>query len=186
MYNKLLKQLGDRRIAMFDAQNDNDTTVHESTERIQSVPAGNGSEIAAGRAVSCPIALTETPSCHAPTISVASKSATPSVVPMSPKPPQPSLPQVTLAKLTNSSSSRSQKTTDTAQAGPDVPTSETLMKKELLNLLREVYVKYPSAEDDDLVEEMALSLKVPLLAGDKERVKELKRDLKVYLIAHHG
>lgn len=60
------------------------------------------------------------------------------------------------------------------------------MKKELLSLLREVYVKYSSAQDDDRVEEMALLLKAPLLAGDKERVKELRMDLKVYLIAHHG
>lgn len=186
MYSGLLKQLSERRIAMFEAQKDNDTAAHESTEHIQSVPAVIDSEVDGGRAVSCPTALTETLSCHASTVPAASNSATSSSIPMSPKPPQPSLPQDAIANSTDSSSSRNQETTDTVQVGPEVPTSETLMKKELLNLLREVYVKYPSAEDDDLVEEMALSLKVPLLAGDKERVKELKRDLKVYLIAHHG
>jgi hypothetical protein len=68
---------------------------------------------------------------------------------------------------------------------PKISTSETTMK-EFSILLREVYVKYPDAQDDDEVEKMALLLKASLLAGDQERVRELKMDLKVYLITRHG
>lgn len=83
-------------------------------------------------------------------------------------------------------STQSQQTTTAVRLEPKVATSEMAMKRELLHLLREVYIKYPSAQNDDHVEEMALLLKAPLLAGETERVRELKMDLKVYLIAHHG
>jgi len=73
-----------------------------------------------------------------------------------------------------------------APSEPEIPKSEMAMKEELLRILREVYIKYPDAQDDDIVEKMALLLKVSLLAGEQERVKELKRELKAYLIAHHG
>lgn len=53
-------------------------------------------------------------------------------------------------------------------------------------MLREMYIKYSGAQDDDQVERMTLSLKASLLAGEEDRVRELKRELKVYLIAHHG
>ena len=33
---------------------------------------------------------------------------------------------------------------------------------------------------------MALLLKAPLIAGDMAHVRELRMELKVYLIAHHG
>lgn len=63
---------------------------------------------------------------------------------------------------------------------------EETMKKELHGLLRDIYIKYPSAQDDDQVETMALQLKGPLLANNKDRVRELRMELKVYLISHHG
>ncbi|KAH0395549.1 hypothetical protein KCU89_g10219, partial [Aureobasidium melanogenum] len=180
---------------MFDAREENEKTSQVSAERTQSLPAGKSSEVDGDKAVSCLPALTETTSGQVPACPAASKSAISPVAPSSVELPQPcpssrtstttSTPEA-VASSTNSPSTQSQETTDTAQLELKAPTSEELMKKELLNLLREVYVKYPNAQDDDRVEEMALLLKAPLLADDKARVKELKMDLKVYLIAHHG
>ncbi|CAD0021787.1 unnamed protein product [Aureobasidium pullulans] len=64
--------------------------------------------------------------------------------------------------------------------------NEAAMKKALSSLLHDTYIKYPSAQDDDEVETMALLLEAPLIAGDMARVRELRMELKVYLIAHHG
>ena len=63
---------------------------------------------------------------------------------------------------------------------------EAAAKRELQDVLREMYVKYSGAQDDDQVEKMALVLKAALLAGEQERVREAKMNLKAYLIAHHG
>ncbi|KAG9833612.1 hypothetical protein KCU98_g8928, partial [Aureobasidium melanogenum] len=195
MYSKLLEQLAKSRKVMFDAREENEATSQLSTERTQPLPAEKSSEVDGGKAVSCPPALTETTSGQVPASSAASKSTITPVTPLSVELPQPCSSARTstttrisevVAGSTDSPSTQSQETTDTAQLELKVPTREELMKKELLNLLREVYIKYPSAQDDDRVEEMALLLKAPLLADDKARVKELKMDLKVYLIAHHG
>jgi hypothetical protein len=64
--------------------------------------------------------------------------------------------------------------------------SEDAVKKEILSLLRETYTKYPSAEQDDDVEKMVLRLKALLLADENTLVRELKMELKMYLIAYHG
>ncbi|KAG9679524.1 hypothetical protein KCU99_g3077, partial [Aureobasidium melanogenum] len=195
MYTKLRRQLAKSRKAMFDAREENEKTSQVSAERTQSLPAGKSSEVDGDKAVSCPPALTETASGQVPACPAASKSAITPVAPYSVELPQPCPSSRTstttsiseaVASSTDSPSTQSRETTDTAHPELKAPTSEELMKKELLNLLREVYVKYPNAQDDDRVEEMALLLKAPLLADDKARVKELKMDLKVYLIAHHG
>ncbi|KAG9692966.1 hypothetical protein KCU95_g6738, partial [Aureobasidium melanogenum] len=188
MYSKLLKQLAQSRKAMFDAGEGNENKSQVAAEPDQSLPAGESSEVDGGRAVPCPPALTETASCQVPASSAASKCTTNSVTPSSVELPQPcsSVRTSTTTSISEAVFGPTQETTNTSQLELKVPTKEDLMKKELLNLLREVYIKYPSAQDDDHVEEMALLLKAPLLAGDKARVKELKMDLKVYLIAHHG
>ncbi|KAH0366566.1 hypothetical protein KCU65_g5264, partial [Aureobasidium melanogenum] len=189
MYSKLLKQLARSRKAMFDAWGENEITSQPSAERTQSLPAENSSEVDGSKAVSCPPALIETASCQVPAFSAASKSAVPLATLSSVELPEPcssartstttSISEV-VASSTASPSTQSQETTeDAARLELEVPTSEELMKKELLSLLREVYIKYPGAQDDDHVEEMALLLKAPLLANDKARVKELRMDLKV-------
>ncbi|KAH0009595.1 hypothetical protein KCU78_g10656, partial [Aureobasidium melanogenum] len=195
MYTKLRRQLAKSRKAMFDAREENEKTSQVSAERTQSLPAEKSSEVDGDKAVSCPPALTETASGQVPACPAASKPAITPVAPYSVELPQPCPSSRTstttsiseaVASSTDSPSTQSQETIDTAQLELKAPTNEELMKKELLNFLREVYVKYPNAQDDDRVEEMALLLKAPLLADDKARVKELKMDLKVYLIAHHG
>ncbi|KAK6007086.1 hypothetical protein QM012_006094 [Aureobasidium pullulans] len=195
MYSKLLEQFDECRSTSSDDQNDNEISSQKFAERTQSLPAENSSEVNGENAVSCPPSLTETSSCQVPATPVASQSASPSVIPRPQELPQPCLPaetssavnmpQAIVTSSTNAPSRQSQGMAIT-KTGSDVSISETIMKKELQNLLREVYIKYPSAHDDDYVEEMALLLKAPLLAGDKERVKELRMDLKVYLISHHG
>ncbi|KAH0270233.1 hypothetical protein KCU91_g8202, partial [Aureobasidium melanogenum] len=181
MYSKLLKQLAQSRKAMFDAGEGNENKSQVAAEPDQSLPAGESSGVDGGRAVPCPPALTETASCQVPASSAASKCTTNSVTPSSVELPQPcsSVRTSTTTSISEAVFGPTQETTNTSQLELKVPTKEDLMKKELLNLLREVYIKYPSAQDDDHVEEMALLLKAPLLAGDKARVKELKMDLKV-------
>ncbi|KAH0357192.1 hypothetical protein KCU81_g306, partial [Aureobasidium melanogenum] len=188
MYSKLLKQLAQSRKAMFDAGEEHESKSQVPAEPDESLPAGESSEVDGGRAAPCPPALTETASCQVPASSAASTCTTNSVTPSSVELPQPysSVRTSTTTSISEAVPSPTQETINTSQLGLKVPTKEDLMKKELLHLLREVYIKYPSAQDDDHVEEMALLLKAPLLAGDKARVKELKMDLKVYLIAHHG
>ncbi|KAG9596790.1 hypothetical protein KCU77_g5330, partial [Aureobasidium melanogenum] len=181
MYSRLSKQLARSRKAMFDAREGNENTSQVSAERTQPLSAEKSSEVDSGKAVSCPPALTETTSGQVPASPAASKSTITPVVPSSVGLPQPcpsartstttSISEV-VASSTDSPSTQSQETTDTAQPELKVPTSEELMKKELLNLLREVYIKYPSAQDDDRVEEMALLLKAPLLAGDKISIRK--------------
>lgn len=194
MYSKLLKQFDECRMAMFDTQSDNETRIQESPEIMQSFPEEVSFEVDRAKAVFCPPSLTETSCCHISATSRVSQPAMPSMALISEELPQSRLPTAVSASASISQtitatpidppSTQSQQTTTASE--PKVATSETVMKKELLHLLREVYIKYPSAQDDDHVEEMALLLKAPLLAGETERVRELKMDLKVYLIAHHG
>jgi hypothetical protein len=194
MYSKLLKQLSTRRTALFDAQGENATTGKESDEQIQSLHAKNVAEVDGGEVASCPPVMAETSSSHVP---ATPKSAT---LPVTPIPDgsfqfsmpvktstSPSVPQAVPIESTASPSSQAQDKDMKAEIlfEPRIPTSE-LVIKEFSSLLREVYVKYPSAQDDDQVEKMAVLLKVSLLAGEQERVRELKMDMKVYLIAHHG
>ena len=195
-YNKLLEQLNTQRVAMLDTQKENAITDEQSTERIQPLPTKCSVKINGGQATTCPPAMAETSSDHVPTTPVGPESATLPATPTSRTTLQSSLPittsissslqQAIAAKSIAPASSQAQGTTVMAPSEPEIPKSEMAMKEELLRILREVYIKYPDAQDDDIVEKMALLLKVSLLAGEQERVKELKRELKAYLIAHHG
>jgi hypothetical protein len=192
MYSKLLKQLSTRRTALFDAQGENATTGQESDEQVQSLPAKNVAEVNGGEAAPCPLVMTETSSHHVP---ATPKSAT---LPATSIPggsfqfstpvkqsTSPSISQAVPVESTVPPPSQAQDTKTMILIESKIQSSETVMK-EFSNLLREVYVRYPSAQDDDQVEKMALLLKVSLLAGEQERVRELKMDMKVYLIAGHG
>ncbi|KAH0293409.1 hypothetical protein M436DRAFT_68909 [Aureobasidium namibiae CBS 147.97] len=196
MYQELLEQLNTRRTAAFEAQQENTTTSHKSTEQTKLFVVKNESEVEGGEVTSCPTVVTET--------SLNDALATPGVPQFATLPTtqtlrgtlrssipvkaskSPDVPEIVAVDLTASSISQAQDTSATMLSEPKNPNSEMTMKKELQDLLREMYIKYPGAQDDVLVEEMALSLKVSLLGGDEERVRELKRELKVYLIAHHG
>jgi hypothetical protein len=192
MYSKLLKQLSARRTALFDAQGENATTGQESDEQVQSLPAKNVAEVDGGEAAPCPPVMIETSSHHVP--------ATPesAALPAIPIPggsfqfstpnqqsTSPSIPQAVPIESIAPPASQAQDTKAMMLSESKIPVSELVMK-EFSSLLHEVYVNYPSAQDDDQVEKMAVLLKVSLLAGDKERVRELKMGMKVYLIAHHG
>jgi hypothetical protein len=180
MYSKLLKQLSARRTALFDAQGENATTGQESDEKVQSLPAKNVAEVDGGEAAPCPPVMIETSSHHVP---ATPESAALPAIPI----PGGSFQFSTPVKQSTSPSipSQAQDTKAMILLESKIPSSEVVMK-EFSNLLREVYVRYPSAQDDDQVEKMALLLKVSLLAGEQERVRELKMDMKVYLIAGHG
>ncbi|KAI4728482.1 hypothetical protein E4T49_03789 [Aureobasidium sp. EXF-10728] len=194
MYSKLLKQLNRNRNAVFDPENEDNPADQQSAEQTQSLPAENSSCAEGREAISCPPGVTEM--CRAPATLLATDSARHPANPMSVESTQPRLAtkpssspntsQAVTSSLTGSLFGQSQERTDMVPSESGTLTRETEMKKQLLSLLREVYVKYPSAQDDDQVEKMALLLKAPLLARDKERVKELKMELKVYLISHHG
>ncbi|CAD0106312.1 unnamed protein product, partial [Aureobasidium uvarum] len=196
MYNELLEQLNRNQNAMLDPKNENNTTNQQLAKRTQSLSAENNSCAEGRKAISCPPGVTEIASCQASATPVVSKPAKHPVIPMSVESTQPRLPtkpstssntfQAVTASLAGSLSSQSRKKTDKDPSESKTLTSEAEMKKQMLSLLREVYAKYPSAQDDDQIENMALLLKAPLLTGDEERVRELKMDLKVYLISHHG
>lgn len=187
-YNTLLSQLNTRRMAVLRAQTEN-TTTGASVEQAQPLPVKNEDEATGGEPTSCPLAMTEASSCHVPATSTsATLPGTPishgsllSSIPTNTS-TSTSVPQAVPADSTASSTSQAQDTTATMLSEP----KDTTMRKELQDLLREVYIKYSGAQDDDQVERLALSLKASLLAGEEDRVRELKRELKVYLIAHHG
>lgn len=189
-YNTLLAQLNTRRMAVLRAQTENATT-GASVEQAQPLPLKNEDEATGGEPTPCALAMTEASSCHIPATSTSailpgtpiSHGALLSSIPTN---TSTSTSQAVAVDLTASSTSQAQDTTATTLSEPKDPTSETKMKKELQDLLREVYIKYPGAQDDDQVEKTALLLKASLLAGEEDRVRELKRELKVYLIAHHG
>jgi len=196
MYQELLEQLKTRRTAAFEAQQENTNTNHKSAEQTKLVLVKNESEVESGEVISCPTVVTETSLNDALATPGAPQFATlpatqmlrgtlQSSIPAKAS-TSPSVPEIVAVDLTASSISQAQDTSATMLSEPKNPTSEMTVKKELQDLLRELYIKYPGSQDDDLVEEMALSLKVSLLVGDEERVRELKRELKVYLIAHHG
>lgn len=184
-YNELLAKLNTRRMAVFSAQTEHATT-RTSSERTQSVPVKEEDEASGGEATSCPSVITQALSCHVP---ATPKSAT---LPgtsvsrgqlLSSIPDKTSTtPSVTRAVAVDLTASLNSQPQDAAVT----MLSEPKIKKELQDLLLEMYVKYPGAQDDDQVEKMALLLKASLLACEEDRVKELKRELKVYLIAHHG
>jgi hypothetical protein len=192
MYSKLLEQLCTRRTALFDAQGENATTGQESDEQIQSHPAKNDAEDDGREAASCPPPMVETSSYHVP---ATPKSSTLPTTSISDRPLQfsmpvkistsPTIPQAGPVESTAPPASQAQDTKVKILSEAKIPTSAMVMM-EFSSLLREVYVKYPSAQDDDQVEKMAVLLKASLLAGEQERVRELKMDMKVYLIAHHG
>ncbi|KAI4722295.1 hypothetical protein E4T48_01506 [Aureobasidium sp. EXF-10727] len=194
MYSKLLQQLNRNRNAVLDPANEVNPADQQTAERTQSLPAEDGSCVEDRKAISCPSGMTEI--CHAPATLVVSESASNPAIPVPVESNQSRLPtepssspntsRAGTTSLTGPLSSQSQERRDVAPSESETLTRETEMKKQLLSLLREVYVKYPSAQDDDQVENMALLLKAPLLARDEERVKELKMELKVYLISHHG
>ena len=191
-YNTLIAQLNTRRMAVLRAQTENATT-GASVEQAQPLLVKNEDEAAGGEPTPCPLAMTEASSCHVPAIPKAatlpgtSISSEPLLSSISAKPStSPSIPQAVPLDSTASSTSQAQDTTATISSEPKMPSSETAMKKGLQDLLREMYIKYSGAQDDDQVERMTLSLKASLLAGEEDRVRELKRELKVYLIAHHG
>jgi hypothetical protein len=191
-----LEQLNTRRATIFDAQKKVSIKTEASTERIQSLPVENGGRARGGEGTSCPQVVTEASSSHISATPITLGSATLLAAPVSRGPLQSSLPasvltNPTLSQAVNvdstaSVSSQTEEATAVAPAQPTILTNEESVKKELRDLLREMYIKYPSAQDDDQVEAMVLLLKASLLAGEQERVRELKTELKVHLIIHHG
>jgi hypothetical protein len=191
-----LEQLNTRQLTVFDAQKGYPIKTEASAGRIQPLPAENGAKESGGEGTSCPQVVNESSSSHVPATPVALASATLSATPMSYGLQQPSLPASTSASpslsqavginSTAALSSQAEDTTAVAPSQPTISTKNAAAKNELRNLLREMYIKYPSAQDDDQVESMVLLLKASLLAGEQERVRELKTELKVHLIIHHG
>jgi hypothetical protein len=195
-YSKLLEQLNTRRMTIFDAEKGNSIKAEASVEQVKPLTAENGAKASGGEGTSCPQVVTETSSSHVPATPMNLGSATILTTPMSRGPLQSSLPASTsisssLSQAVNVNpaappNGQTQDTTAIAPSQPTILTKEAAVKKELLGLLRDMYVKYPGAQDDSQVEAMALLLKASLLAGEQERVRELKTEMKVYLISHHG
>jgi hypothetical protein len=158
-------------MTIFNAQKGNSIKNEAPAERIQSPSAENGAKADGGEGTSCPQVVTETSSSRVSATPIALESAVPVATPMSREPLQ---------------SSQAEDTTAVAPSQPAILTKEAAAKKELQDLLREMYVKYPSAQDDDQVESMVLLLKASLLSGEQERVRELKTELKLHLIINHG
>jgi hypothetical protein len=187
-----LKQLNTRQLTVFDAQKGHPIKTEASAEQIQPLPAENGAKESGEESTSCPQVVTVTSSSHVPATPVALGSATVSATPMTHGLLQSSLPASTSVSPSlpravgiNSTAPPSSQVGDTTSQ-PAILTTEAAAKKELQDLLREMYVKYPSAQDDDQVESMVLLLKASLLAGEQDRVRQLKTELKVHLIIHHG
>ncbi|KAI4847817.1 hypothetical protein E4T44_04299, partial [Aureobasidium sp. EXF-8845] len=188
-YSKLLGQLNTRRTAIFDAQKGNPIKTEASTEQIQPLPAENGAKASGGEGEYCPRVVTETSSSHVSATPTALGSATLLAAPSSRESLQsnvsasvvtpPTLSQAVNVNAIAPPSSQAEDTTAVTQSQPTILTKEAAAKKELRDLLREMYVKYPSAQDDDQVESMVLLLKASLLAGEQERVRELKTELKI-------
>lgn len=181
---------------MFDSEAEDATVGEEPAEQDQSLPAKIDTMVDGGEASSCPSVMTNTSSFQFAATPASQRSATPLPAPVSRGALQFSLPVKvsTSPKLayavavdsTASQASQVQDTTAMVLFEPKIPNSETAMKTELHDLLREMYMRYPGAQDDDQVEKMALSLKASLLGGEQERVREIRMDFKAYLIAHHG
>lgn len=207
MYHQLSEQLSARRTAFFDDEAENATMSEEATDQVQSLPTRNDAMFGGGGAASCPPVMTDNSSFQVAATTVSRISAAPLATPAlrgalqfslpvkistSPIRPQAAAIDSTASQAsqaqdtTASRASQAQDTTAMVLFEPKIPTSESAMKTELYDLLREMYTKYLGTLDDDQIEKMALSLKVSLLAGEQERVRELRMDLKVYLIAHHG
>jgi hypothetical protein len=181
---------------MFNSQKENPNTAETPPEQIHSLPVKNEPEVKSGEATSCPPVISETSSNNDLATPEVPRFATLPATPISHETLQSSVPvkvstfqsvsEVVAVDSTTPSAGQAQDTIATMLSEPKIPTSEISMKKELQDLLRDMYIKYPGAQDDDQVEKMALLLKVSLLDGEEERVRELKREIKVYLIAHHG
>jgi hypothetical protein len=195
MYGKHLEQFSTRRMAKLDSRGENVSTDEKLAKQIQSFHAKNGADYDGGEAAYRPPVMTETSSYRVPATPVPpepSRSPTTSTsfgtlessIPVKTS-VSPSIPQAVAIDSIAPPASQAQDTKAMVLSEPKISTSETMMK-EFSSLLREVYVKYPDAQDDDQVEKMALLLRASLLAGGKERVRELKMDLKVYLITRHG
>lgn len=196
MYHQLSEQLSTRRSAMFDPEAEIAVVGEEPAEEIQSLIANNDPMVDGGGVTSCIPVMTNTSSFQVAATPASQRSATPLAAPTLRGALHFSLPvkvstspKIPHAVAVDSTASQARQVQDTAAMvvfEPKIPTSESVMKTELHNLLREMYMKYPAAQDDDQVEKMALLLKASLFAGEQERVRELKMDFKAYLIAHHG
>ena len=194
MYGKLTQQLNSRRSARSDSQKTTEPTVRESIENSTATVLESSGNSEGDKTVSCPAIMIK--SSHAPKtpvdLSVPEYPATP--ISNGPLPDNRSTAAVSSPNdhLTFSTAPTSaeavspNKTTDMFPTEADGSSNEAAMKKALSSLLHDTYIKYTSAQDDDEVETMALLLKAPLIAGDMARVRELRMELKVYLIAHHG
>ncbi|KAI5236059.1 hypothetical protein E4T43_08844 [Aureobasidium subglaciale] len=196
MYCTLLEQLNNRRATMSKHQTQIESANLTSSEQSQSLPEEGDSKFDGHEDVSCPPSVVKADPHPDPRTPGGSKLANLPLTPMSfesssfgrptGKIDVYSMPKLVIASPAEPSYSQAREEQAMCTPSSELPVGEMVMKKELLGLLRNMYVKYPSAQDDDQVEDMALLLKAPLLAGNSERVKEIKMDLKVYLIAHHG
>ncbi|THY86156.1 hypothetical protein D6C95_07675 [Aureobasidium pullulans] len=194
MYGKLTQQLESRRSARSDSQKITGPTVRESIENLTTTVLESTRNSESDKTVSCPAVMIKSSPSHAPTtpvdLSVPEFPATP--VSNGPLPGHRSTETVSsandlspVATVPTTALALSNKT-NMFSTEADESSNEAAMKKALSSLLHDTYIKYPSAQDDDEVETMALLLKAPLVAGDMARVRELRMELKVYLITHHG
>ena len=194
MYGKLTQQLESRRSARSHSQKITGPTVRESIENLTTTVLESTRNSESDKTVSCPAVMIKSSPSHAPTtpvdLSVPEFPATP--VSNRPLPGHRSTETVSsandlspVATVPTTALALSNKT-NMFSTEADESSNEAAMKKALSSLLHDTYIKYPSAQDDDEVETMALLLKAPLVAGDMARVRELRMELKVYLIAHHG
>ncbi|THY35161.1 hypothetical protein D6D01_01560 [Aureobasidium pullulans] len=194
MYGKLTQQLNSRRSARSDSQKITGPTVRESIENLTTTVLEGTRNSEGDKTVSCPAVMIKSSPSHAPRtpvdLSVPGYPTTP--VSNGPLPGHRSTETVSsandpspVATVPTTALAPSNKT-NLFSTEADGSSNEAAMKKALSSLLHDTYIKYPSAQDDDEVEIMALLLKAPLIAGDMARVRELRMELKVYLIAHHG
>lgn len=155
MYQELLKQLNTRRTAAFEAQQENTNTSHKSTEQTKLFLVKNESDVEGGEVTSCPTVVTETslknalatPGVpHFATLPVTQmlRGTLPSSIPAKAS-TSLSVPEIVAVDLTASSISQAQDTSATMSSEPKNPISEMTVKKELQDLLREMYIKYPGA-----------------------------------------
>lgn len=196
MYGKLTQQLNSCRSARSDSQKITGPTVRESIENLTTTLVESNRDSEGDKAVSCPAVMIKSSPSHAPRTPVDLSVPGYPATPVSNGP----LPDIRFSETaaspndhltysiapTSAEAAPPEKTTDMFPTEPDRSSNEAAMKKALSSLLHDTYIKYPSAQDDDEVETMALLLKAPLIAGDMARVRELRMELKVYLIAHHG
>jgi hypothetical protein len=194
MYGKLTQQLESRRSARSDSQKITGPTIRESIENLTTTVLESTRNSEGDKTVSCPDVMIKSSPSHAPRtpvdLSVSEYPATP--VSNGPLPHHRSTDTVSsandpspVATVPTTALASSDKT-NLVSTEADGSSNEAAMKKALSSLLHDTYIKYPSAQDDDEVENMALLLKVPLIAGDMARVRKLRMELKVYLIAQHG